>query len=98
MALIVFMLIDKGTRQWVNGELRKQLMNRNAREIERRLGEAYAQELKSNPNAESLYKDCKETIQSSLGILEHYNKIALTMKGVLGKENQRLAPATVPAN
>lgn len=72
-------------------------MNHNAREIERRLGEAYAQHLKENPNADSVYKDCKETIQSSLGVLEHYNKISLAMKGVFGK-NQRIAvPATVPA-
>lgn len=86
------------TLEGVNGDLRNQLMHKDAREIERRLGQAYAQSLKENPGAESIYKDCKDTIQSSLGILEHYNKIALTMKGVLGKENRRLVPATVPAN
>lgn len=69
-------------------------MNEQTREIERRLGEAYAEMLRQNPHAENPYKDCKEVIQSSLGVLEHYNRIALAMKGTF----QRKRPAFVPAS
>ncbi|WP_373531970.1 hypothetical protein [Vampirovibrio sp.] len=73
-------------------------MNHQAREIERRLGEAYAQNLRDNPSTESIYKDCKETIQSSLSVLEHYNKIALAMKGVIAQERPVPVPISMPAN
>jgi hypothetical protein len=70
-------------------------MTPNGREIERRLGEAYAQNLKENPHAAHIHEDCKEVIQASLGILEHYNKVALAMKGVLNPNKPLLAPAPI---
>lgn len=69
-------------------------MASNAREIERRLGEAYAQNLRESPHNAHVYQDCKEVIQSSLGIMEHYNRIALSMKGVLSQNKP--IPATIP--
>lgn len=69
-------------------------MASNGREVERRLGEAYAQNLKENAYSQHVYQDCKEVIEASLGIMEHYNKIALAMKGAL-KISQPV-PATVP--
>jgi len=69
-------------------------MTPNAREIERRLGEAYAQNLKESGQAPQVYQDCKEVIQSSLGIMEHYNKISLAMKGILSPN--KMVPAMVP--
>ncbi len=70
------------------------------REIERRLGEAYAQHLKENSPTSGAYQDAKEVIQSSLSVLEHYNKISLAMKGVFGKGNRAPVPAmaTVPTH
>ena len=70
------------------------------REIERRLGEAYAQHLKENTATAGVYQEAKEVIQSSLSVLEHYNKISLAMKGAFGKGQKMPAPAmaTVPAH
>ncbi len=71
-------------------------MNDQSREIERRLGEAYAELLRQNPNAENPYRDCKEVIQSSLGVLDHYNRIALAMKGAFSPKRRVFATANVP--
>ena len=66
----------------------------NGREIERRLGEAYAQNLRESAHTQHVQQDCKEIIQASLGVMEHYNKIALAMKGAL--KTQQPVFATVP--
>lgn len=63
------------------------------REIERRLGFAYAQTVKeSGAVSTNVYKDCQEVIQSSLAVMEHYNKIAMGMKGAFNKGKQFLKP------
>ncbi|WMU93335.1 hypothetical protein EMOOHJMP_00141 [Microcystis phage MaAM05] len=71
-------------------------MNDQSREIERRLGEAYAEMLRQNPHADNPYRDCKEVIQSSLGVLDHYNRIALAMKGAFSPKRRAFATANVP--
>lgn len=63
----------------------------DAREIERRLGQAYAQHLKENAPTGTVYREAQEVIQSSLSVMEHYNKISLAMQGVLGKNKRILA-------
>ncbi len=51
-----------------------------AKEIEKRLGVQYAQLLKDTPQASAVYKDCQQVIETSLNIMEHYNKISLAIK------------------
>lgn len=51
-----------------------------AKEIEKRLGVQYAQLLKDTPQAAAVYKDCQQVIETSLNIMEHYNKISLAIK------------------
>lgn len=51
-----------------------------AKEIEKRLGLQYAQLLKESPQTAAIYKDCQEVIQTSLSIMEHYNKISMALK------------------
>lgn len=63
----------------------------NGRDIERRLGQQYAQLLKESKQNQSVYNDCKEVIQASLSIMEHYNRLALAL------QNKRLAQATANA-
>jgi hypothetical protein len=52
----------------------------NSRDIERRLGQQYAQLLKESKHNQSVYSDCKEVIQASLSFMEHYNRLALALK------------------
>lgn len=59
----------------------------SAKELERKLGLQYSQVLKENHSQVPLYKDCKEAIDASLGIMEYYNRIAMAMQG--GKTNAR---------
>lgn len=54
-----------------------------SKEIERRLGEQYAQALQDNPQFASVYKDSADVIRTSLSIMEHYNKMALNLKSRL---------------
>jgi hypothetical protein len=52
----------------------------SAQEMERLLGQQYAQALAQNPHAHSLREDCEAVINDSLNLLEHYNKVALFMR------------------
>jgi hypothetical protein len=49
-------------------------------EVERRLGEQYANALKENPQFASVYKDCKDVIEASLSVMDHYNRMALNIQ------------------
>jgi hypothetical protein len=59
----------------------------SAKELERKLGLQYSQVLKESRSEVPLYRDCKEAIEASLGIMEYYNRIAMVIKG--NKENIR---------
>lgn len=52
----------------------------SVQELERKLGQQYAQLLKESRVDASVYKDCKEAIDASLGIMEYYNRIALNLR------------------
>ncbi len=52
------------------------------KEIERMLGEQYADVLQRNPNAQAVAKDCKEVIDASLAAMEHYNKMAMALRNM----------------
>ena len=62
-------------------------MNGPSKEIERKLGLQYAEMLKENPHAQDVYRDCQAVIENSLQVMEHYNRIAITMKNALGRGN-----------
>lgn len=55
-------------------------MRNKPRDIERQLGQQYAQLLKENGKNTSVYNDCKEVIEASLSVMEHYNRLALALK------------------
>lgn len=57
----------------------------SAKELERKLGLQYSQVLKENRSEVPLYRDCKEAIDASLGIMEYYNRIAMAMQSNRGK-------------
>lgn len=57
----------------------------SAKELERKLGLQYAQVLKESRS--EVYRDCKEAIDASLGIMEYYNRIAMAMQ--VNKTNVR---------
>lgn len=61
----------------------------SSQEIERKLGQQYAQALKESPQLASIYRDCEEVIQGSLNLLEHYNKISMALRS--GKAGRGLA-------
>ncbi len=50
------------------------------KEIEQMLGQRYAQLIKETPGMASVYRDCEEVIQGSLALLEHYNKVTISLK------------------
>ncbi len=50
------------------------------RNIERQLGMQYAQLLKDTKQNPAVYNDCKEVIQASLSVMEHYNRLAMALK------------------
>ncbi len=50
------------------------------REVERRLGQQYAQTLKDNLQFASTYRDCEDVIQTSLNLMEHYNKVTIALR------------------
>jgi hypothetical protein len=52
----------------------------SAKELERKLGLQYSQVLKESRSEVPLYRDCKEAIDASLGIMEYYNRIAVAMQ------------------
>ncbi|HWU43681.1 MAG TPA: hypothetical protein VN132_09595 [Bdellovibrio sp.] len=56
------------------------MQKKNPRDIERALGQQYAQLLKESPASSSVYNDCKEVIQASLGVMEHYNRLSLALQ------------------
>ena len=52
------------------------------KEIEQMLGQQYAEVLQNNPQAQGVYKDCKEVINTTMAGLEHYNRMMLTLKNL----------------
>ena len=57
----------------------RDIRNMSNLEVQKVLGEQYAQTLKDNRDL-SAYKDCKEVIEASMAVMEHYNRIALQLK------------------
>jgi hypothetical protein len=56
------------------------MQHRNPQDIERRLGQQYAQVLKENAQFRAVYKDCQDVIETSLNLLDHYNRVAMAIK------------------
>jgi hypothetical protein len=54
----------------------------STKEVERRLGEQYAQALKDNPQFTDVYKDCEGVIHSTLSVMEHYNRVTLAIQSM----------------
>lgn len=51
-----------------------------AQEVERQLGARYAETLRNNPHFVSVQQDCQDVINTSLDLLEHYNKVTMAVK------------------
>ena len=56
------------------------MSQQNGADINRLLGQRYAQMLKETPAASAVHEDCEEVIRGSLALLEHYNKIRLALR------------------
>lgn len=52
------------------------------KEIEQMLGQQYAEVLQNNPNAQAVYKDCRQVLDTAMAGLEHYNKMMLSLKNI----------------
>lgn len=72
---------DKGQRtRSIGANMAAPNKKMDNREIERILGQQYAQLLKENRDT-SLYRDSQEVVKGSLDLLEHYNKISMLIRG-----------------
>jgi len=63
--------------------------SRNNRDVERRLGQQYAQMLKECSHNPSVYADCKDVINASLNVMEHYNRLSLAIKQKMTKPQEK---------
>jgi hypothetical protein len=52
------------------------------KEVEQMLGRQYAEVLQNNPNAQAVYKDCKQVLDTTMAGLEHYNKMMLSLRNL----------------
>jgi len=59
------------------------------RDIEKRLGQQYAQLLKESTHNPAVYSDCKEVIQASLSFMEHYNRLSLAIQNKIPSKAAR---------
>jgi hypothetical protein len=67
---------------------------RDPREIERLLGEQYAEVLARAP--QSVARDCKEVINTSLALMEHASRVSLTLRSWRRKQHLGNSQPAVP--
>jgi hypothetical protein len=69
------------------------------REVERLLGEQYAEVLARNAQTQAINQECKEVINTSLALMEHASRVSLTLRSWARRPPQpATAQATVQAN
>jgi hypothetical protein len=71
------------------------MSNNNNRDVEKKLGQQYAQLLKESAKNPTVYQDCKEVIQISLSIMEHYNRLGLMLNDMVNQKSPSFARAEV---